>query len=324
LEIMPAPSAFQLAFAALGEPWPEAALLSAHARPLSAVVAGVLSTPKAAILTDNQHTPAVVAEALLAAGLPPDSPVAICENLGSPAQQLIRTSLPEVSQQTYAPLNVFVIWRKEEAEASRKHPKNYHLTLDTLTPDTHFQIAPGLPDEAFSTSAGQITKREVRLYSLAELALGAGEVLWDIGAGSGSVGIEAARAQPTATVYAVEKRAMLCRHLQENLTRFPAPNLRWVAGLAPSVLVDWPDPHTVFIGGSGGKLAEIIAVARQRLHSGGRLVINLATLENLQQVRLLLPEAQIVQAQFNRGVPILEMVRFEALNPVFVVTWRKV
>jgi precorrin-6Y C5,15-methyltransferase (decarboxylating) len=297
-------------------------------------VAGVLSTPKAAILTDNQHTPPVVAEALLAAGLPPDSPVAICENLGSPKQRLIRTTLAEVGQRTYAPLNVFVIWRKEEPEANRKQPKNNHLTLDTLTldtltldtltPDTHFQIAPGLPDEAFSTSAGQITKREVRLYSLAELALGAGEVLWDIGAGSGSVGIEAARAQPTATVYAVEKRAMLCRHLQENLTRFPAPNLRWVAGLAPSVLVDWPDPHTVFIGGSGGKLAEIIAVARQRLHSGGRLVINLATLENLQQVRLLLPEAQIVQAQFNRGVPILEMVRFEALNPVFVVTWRKV
>jgi precorrin-6Y C5,15-methyltransferase (decarboxylating) len=303
LEVIPAPSAFQLAFAALAEPWHEAALLSAHARPLAEVVAGVLAAPKAAILTDNYHTPATVAGALLEAGLLPGTLCAICENLGGPTQRLIRTCLAEVERQTYAPLNVFVVWPQPTPAPPRP---------------------PGLPDEAFSTSAGQITKREIRLLSLAELALGPGQVMWDIGAGSGSVGVEAARQQPTAAVYAIEKRAEMTGHIRENLHRFPVSNFHLTEGVAPAGLAAWPRPDAVFIGGSGGQLGEIIDFARERLKPEGRLVINLATLESLQTVRAQLPAAQVSQVQINRGVPILKMLRFEALNPVFIVTWRKI
>ena len=313
LEIIPSPSAFQLAFAALAEPWAEAALLSAHARPLAEVVAKASTATKAAILTDNVHTPAAVAQALLKANFAPASPVAICENLGAPTQRIIRTSLADVEKESYARLNVFVIWNKPDQPTFQ--PSNL--------PALQSSFPPGLPDDAFSTSAGQISKREVRLLSLAELALAAGEVLWDIGAGSGAVGIEAARSQPIAQVYAIEKRAELCRHLQENLARFPAANYQWRQGLAPADVADWPDPQAVFIGGSGGQLADLIETVQRRLQPGGRLVINLATLENLQTGRTLLPSAQIVQAQFSRGVPILEMLRFEALNPIFIVTWKK-
>jgi precorrin-6Y C5,15-methyltransferase (decarboxylating) len=147
--------------------------------------------------------------------------------------------------------------------------------------------------------------------------------MWDIGAGSGSVGIEAARTQPTATVYAIEKRPEMCEHVRENLRRFPAPNLYLTAGVAPDDTVGWPDPNAVFIGGSGGRLEAIVEMARQRLQPGGRLVINLATLENLHTARTLLPEASVAQVQINRGVPILNLLRFEALNPVFIVTWKK-
>jgi precorrin-6Y C5,15-methyltransferase (decarboxylating) len=115
----------------------------------------------------------------------------------------------------------------------------------------------------------------------------------------------------------------MCRHFQENLQRFSAPNVRLVEGVAPEVMQDWPDPHAVFIGGSGQKLGEIIEAVQRRLHPGGRLVINLATLENLQIVRTVLPEAGLIQIQVNRAVPILEMLRFEALNPIFMITWRK-
>jgi precorrin-6Y C5,15-methyltransferase (decarboxylating) len=299
LEIIPAPSAFQLAFAALAEPWHDAALLSAHARPLPEVVAGVLTASKAAVLTDNHHTPAAIPGALLEAGLLPGSPCAICENLGGPEQRVVRTCLAEVGRQTYAPLNVFVVWPQ-------------------LTPRS-----PGLPDEAFSTSARQITKREIRLLSLAELALAPGQVMWDIGAGSGSVGLEAARQQPGAAVYAVEKRAGMNEHIRENLRRFPAPNFHLTEGLAPAGLATWPRPDAVFIGGSGGQLSEIISFVQEQLKPGGRLVINLATLESLQTVRELLPMAQVNQVQINRGVPIMGMLRFEALNPVFIITWRK-
>ncbi len=314
LEIIPAPTAFQLAFAALAQPWHEAALLSAHARPLPDVVRGVLAAPLAAILTDNEHTPPLVVQALLEAGLPADTPCAICENLGSPDQRVVQTTLGSVGQESCAPLNVVVVWNKGAEEQRRRGAGK--ILLSPYTP-------PGLPDDSFSTSAGQITKREIRLLALAELALGPGEVLWDIGAGSGSISIEAGRAQPSAVIYAVEKRAEMLQHFQENLRRFPAPNVHAVLGAAPEALHGWPDPQAVFIGGSGHKLAEIVQAVQQRLQPGGRLVINLATLENLQIVRSLLPEARVSQVQINRAVPIVEMLRFEALNPVFIVVWQK-
>jgi precorrin-6Y C5,15-methyltransferase (decarboxylating) len=94
-------------------------------------------------------------------------------------------------------------------------------------------------------------------------------------------------------------------------------------GIAPEAVADWPDPHAVFIGGSGQKLAEIVETSQQRLYPAGRLVINLATLENLYTVRTLLPEARLLQIQINRAIPILEMLRFEALNPVFMAVWQK-
>ncbi|MFL5802313.1 MAG: precorrin-6y C5,15-methyltransferase (decarboxylating) subunit CbiE [Roseiflexaceae bacterium] len=310
LEIVPAPTAFQLAFAALAEPWDDAALLSAHARPLDEVVRRALIAPKAAILTDTQHTPAAIARALLDAGLPADVRCAVCENLGGPEQRILRTDLARAAGETYSALNVFVVW----------HPAESQSAICNL----QSAIPAGLPDDAFSTSAGQITKREVRLLSLAELALAPGEVLWDIGAGSGALSIEAARAQPAARVLSVERRAAMSTHMRENLRRFPAPNLTLIEGTAPEACRDWPEPHAVFVGGSGGELAAIIALARQRLRPGGRLVINLATLEHLHEVRELLPDGRVVQAQISRGVPIQGLLRFEALNPVFIVSWRKI
>jgi precorrin-6Y C5,15-methyltransferase (decarboxylating) len=301
LEIIPAASAFQLAFAALAEPWTDAALLSAHARPLAEVVHGVKTAALAAVLTDDQNSPAAVTRALLEAGLSAGNPCAICENLGSSEQRVVRTTLAKVDQEAYAPLNVFVVWNEgfgrnplpTGSEATGPGPGS----METAYP-------PGLPDEAFATSAGQMTKREIRLLSLVELALGPGEVMWDVGTGSGTMAIEAARAQPSATIYAVE-------------------NVLLTHGVAPAAMAEWPGPDAVFVGGSGGQLEAIIDTARDRLRAGGRLVINLATLENLSTVRKMLPQSKVIQVQISRGVSILNMLRFEALNPVFIVRWKK-
>ncbi len=298
LRLFPAPTAFQLAFAALGEPWHDAALLSAHARPPETVIPQILAAEKAAILTDKTNTPAAIAARLLAVGLPADTPCAVCENLGRADERIIRTTLDAARRQTFAPLNVLVVWNPTPPPAA---------------------IPPGLPDDAFSLWRGQITKREIRLLALAELALQPGEVLWDIGAGSGAVGLEAARAQPSAAVFAVEKRAELCRYIAENQRRFPARNYRWQQGRAPDALADWLDPHAVFIGGSGGKLAEIIVEAKKRLHPRGRLVVNVVALDNLHLARQLLPDARVSQIQIQRGEPILSLMRFKPLNPVFML-----
>ncbi|HEX9924964.1 MAG TPA: bifunctional cobalt-precorrin-7 (C(5))-methyltransferase/cobalt-precorrin-6B (C(15))-methyltransferase, partial [Anaerolineae bacterium] len=126
-----------------------------------------------------------------------------------------------------------------------------------------------------------------------------------------------------STVYAVEKRAKMIAHLAENVRRFPASNLHWLEGLAPDAIGDWPASDAVFIGGSSGRLAEMIELARQRLRPDGRLVINLATLENLHLARTQLPEARIIQVQISRGMPIMDMLRFEAQNPVFILSWQQ-
>jgi precorrin-6B C5,15-methyltransferase / cobalt-precorrin-6B C5,C15-methyltransferase len=325
LAIVPAPTAFQLAFAALAEPWHDAALLSAHGRPLANVIAAALAAPKAAILTDNDNTPPTVARALCAAGLPPTARCAICENLGGPQQRIVHATLAEAAIGSYAPLNVFVVWGGEDAQTrggeDMEHVDPNIVSLPRrLVASSH---PPGLPDDAFATDAAQITKREVRLLSLAELALGAGETLWDIGAGSGSLAIEAARAQPTAQVFAIERRAAFVAHISENQRRFPTPNLTIVAGEAPAACADLPNPHAVFVGGSSGHLAEIVALAREQLQPGGRLVVNLATVEHLAAARSLLPAARVMQVQVSRGVPIQELLRFEALNPIWIVVWTK-
>jgi precorrin-6Y C5,15-methyltransferase (decarboxylating) len=336
LEIVPAPSSYQLAFAALGEPWHDTVLLSAHGRPLADVIRGVAAATKAAILTDDRHTPAVIAQALLDAGLSPSSPCAICENLADTNQRIVRTTLAEAATQSFAMLNVFVVWPGPQTDAPDEAgtapiealaAKTLHIgnANDSQLSAIGYQLSvipPGLPDDAFSTTGGLITKREVRLLSLAELAPQAGEVLWDLGAGSGAVGIEAARWQPAATVYAVERRAELCAHIRENLRRFSVPNLHLVEGAAPEACTDLPDPHAVFIGGSGGRLAPIVELVRRRLAPGGRLVIALVTLEHLQAARDCLPTARVVQVQVSVGAPIQHMLRLEAQNPIFLLTWR--
>lgn len=311
LEITPAPTSFQLAFAALAEPWHDAIFVSAHGRCLTNVVGQVRAATKAAILTDNQNTPAAIARRLMEAGLPGDNRCAICENMGSPQQRIIQSTLSVAAEETFACLNVFIVWNR---------PNSSHLASD-------YSIYPNqlswLPDEAFATEGGQLTKREVRLLALAELRLQSNAIMWDIGAGSGSISVEAARATPTAQIYAIEKRQEFFVHLQNNLASHNVHNVEVHLGVAPDECHSWPDPDVVFVGGSGGRLEEIVLTAVKRLSLGGRLVVNLVTMENVTLIRRLLPAARINQIQINRGVPVVGMLRFEAQNPVFMIVWEK-
>lgn len=301
LEIIPSPTAFQLAFAALGESWHDAKLVSAHGRDARLPLITAMTHPKVAMLTDNYNRPDVLAGQLLEMGIDPSTPCAVCENLASAEQRIVRTTMGAAAGMTFDKLNVFVVWNG-----------------GVIRP-----IAPHLPDTAFSTNANQITKREIRIFSLAEISLQADEILWDIGAGSGSVGIEAARSQPSAQVFALEKRPLLTAHLRQNVKTHNAFNLTLIEGTAPDSCHALPDPDAIFIGGSGGHLRAIIAHALPRLPIGGRIVANFATLENLALFRDLLPAAHVIQVNIQRGKPIQSMLRFEALNPVFVVKWMK-
>jgi precorrin-6Y C5,15-methyltransferase (decarboxylating) len=312
VEVLPNLGSVQLAFARLGEAWHDAGVLSAHGRPLEPVVRQALSQAKLAILLDHVHTAQVVAAALLAAGVEPEAHTWLMQRLGGPAERVQHGCLADVPAWTADPLSLLVILR-DPARVRGPAPRL------------------GLPDDAYAHAGGQITKAEVRAVSLARLAPRAGDTVWDVGAGSGAVSIEAAWLCQPGQVYAVERRAEQRARAADNIARFAAHNVRLIAGEAPRALEELPDPDAVFVGGSGGQLTPILACAAQRLRPGGRLVVNLVTLEalhaatnGLDSLGLAWELAQLAVARGTRvpGEAASRRTRLAALNPVFVLSAR--
>lgn len=185
----------------------------------------------------------------------------------------------------------------------------------------------GLPDDMFAPrrpGSNVITKRDVRAISLAHLGLHQHTTLWDIGSGTGSVAIEAARLANAGHVYAIECDSEALAAIHTNCHRLNAPNVTVIAGRAPQVLHDLPDPDAVFIGGSSGTLTAILEVVQTRLRLGGHLVVNLATIEHLTEAveyfRQSAWEWECTMVNIARTQQILDMTRFAAMNPVFVLT----
>ncbi len=304
LEIIPAVSSIQRAFAAIGEPWHEALLLSAHGRPVEPVIAALTPLRRAAILTDAVNTPALIARRLLE--INGDCPAAVCERLGRVEQRIVCGTLSEIAQQEFDPLNVMMLL-PDVGQATR-------LSYGAF----------GVPDEALEHD-GLITHLEVRAVSIASLRLKPDSVVWDIGAGSGSVAIDAARVACRGTVYAVERDPVrydrLCRNLKTHGALLRVHPLR---GEAPQACADWPAPDAVFVGGSGGRLEAILAHAAARLRPEGRVVINLVTLDRVSETMALLREhgfaVNVTQISVARSRPLQDSVYLAALNPVFVVT----
>ncbi len=305
LQILPHVSSVQLAFARVGVGWQDAAILSAHGRPLAPVLQPALEAAKVALLTDDTNTPGVIATALRAAGME-DCRAVVAEHLGGPEERLIETTLSQLPGQTFAALNVLLLLRNQ--------PRRPPLTL-------------GLPDDAFAHLRGQITKAEMRAVSLSKLRLRRGDTVWDIGAGSGSVSIEAALLCG-GDVYAMERAPEQVAVLRANLATFPAARVQAIVGEAPEALEPLPTPDAVFIGGSGGRLRDVLTAVQARLRPGGRLVLNLATLDHLAQARAWLAASgmgaqELVQLQVARAVPIADDERLAALNPVWILAATK-
>jgi precorrin-6Y C5,15-methyltransferase (decarboxylating) len=293
LTVHPAPPAVALAFARVGLAWDDAVVTSAHGRALEPAVDAVLCHPKVAVLTSPEHPPESLGRGLLAAGCGRRA-VAVAARLGEPDEDMWTGDLAGLAGGRFEALSVVIC----------------------LAPEPRGDAGPvwawGLPDHTYPHRDGLITKAEVRAVALGKLRLPAAGVLWDVGAGSGSIAAECARLAPGLRVFAIERRPDDAHRLRANLAGTGATV---VEGEAPEVLASLPDPDRVFVGGGG--LAVLDAVVG-RLRPGGGVVATYAALDRAAAAGVRL--GHLVQVAVSRGVAIGAdgAVRLAADNPVFV------
>jgi precorrin-6B C5,15-methyltransferase / cobalt-precorrin-6B C5,C15-methyltransferase len=301
VEIIPHLSAFSLAAARLGWSIPDCDCLSLHGRPAAQIEPFIQPGARLLALTENATTISETARRLLARGYA-RSEITVLENLGGPRERITRFTATELPATPFSDLNTLAIVCRADPGAA-------------LLPRS-----PGLPDDAFLHD-GQITKREVRATTLAALAPTPDALLWDIGAGCGSVAIEWMRCARGARAIAVESQPARLRFIEENADRLGTPRLEIVPGRAPEVLAGLPAPDAIFIGGGMGTPG-VFEAAWDALKPGGRMVSNVVTLEG---------ELHLVDLQEKRGgdlvridVSVLARIgELRALRPrMAVLQWR--
>ena len=276
VRIHPAVSSMQLAFARAGISWQDAALASIHGRDLRATLLPLLGQRVIGLFTDDGGSPAAVARFFLERGLV-DYEAIVSENLGSEQECVNRfAELRHLPDKRLASLN-FLILR------STREPRD-HVEVQSRR-----NLCPGIPDDAFARPENRqlvMTRQEVRSVLLGKMGpVQPGGMVWDIGAGLGTVSVEFAILHPAVEVLAVERDPERAAFAKLNRERFGAYNMRVLEGGAPAVLVaEAEQPGIVFIGGSGGDLAALLDFVGERLRPGGRLLANFVTLEHVSLI----------------------------------------
>ena len=249
--------------------------------------------------------------------LPIDYDFWLCENLGSETEKISKIERSkDINLASISSLNLLIL--------KQNNSKNNSLSkLDKLP-------LIGLEDNLFSTfddRPGLMTKKEIRLLILGELELQNNQIIWDIGAGTGSVAIEIARISKNSQIYALEKTAIGANLIAENCDKFQVDNIKIIHGLAEEKIHHLPSVDRIFIGGSNGKLIELLEIIATKIKPQGKIVIALATLENLSTASQWFKEKQwqyqIINAQINKSLAIANMTRFNPLNPVNLISAKR-
>lgn len=302
--VITSPSSFSLAAARMGWPLQDVTALSLHGRPIELVLPHLHPGRKILALTSDETGPAQISGLLTEAGFG-RSAMTVLDALGGPHER-VRTALAQAFDiENISPLNV--------------------LAIDILADENAriLPLTPGLPDDWFDHD-GQITKREVRALTLAALAPRRGELLWDIGAGSGSVGIEWMLADPSLSAIAVEADPIRGARIADNAALMGVPGLTIRVGRAPQVLEKIEKPDAIFIGG-GGTEEGVVDAAIDALRPGGRLVANAVTLEMEALLALLHQQmgGSLTRIQIARAEPLGSMSGWRPAMPVTQWVWVK-
>ena len=304
LEFVPNVSSVQYAFSKIREPWDDAIFVSVHGRGLSAAIDQIVAHDKIAVLTDEVNTPQVVARKLMERGRDGYT-VFLCEDLGSADERIQQTDLKGLLDVEAAALNVLILIKEYEAGGEGALP------------------GIGIPDESFASVKKLMTREEIRAICLAKLRLRHDMVLWDVGAGSGAVSIEADHLLPNGRVFAMERNPQSQAFLKQNLNTFGSRNVTLVAEEAPGCFENLPDPDRVFIGGSGGHLWDILDAVDSRLPPEGRVVLTAVTLDTLTSASEFFENTgyhlEVTTVNIAKTKPFTDYKMFEAFNPVFLV-----
>jgi precorrin-6B C5,15-methyltransferase / cobalt-precorrin-6B C5,C15-methyltransferase len=292
LAVHPAPTSVAIALARLGMSWDDVVVVSAHGRPLEDAVAEIQRCGRAAVLTAPATPPEAVGALLLALGEHYD--VAVCSHLGSEQEQITRTDLAGLAAGSFDGMSVTVLTR--------------------ATPQAQPTLRWGRPISAFDHRAGMITKPEVRIVALARLDLPSTGVLWDIGAGSGSVAVEAAALAPGLHVIAIEQNEDDALRVKANADALGV-TCDVVVGSAPEALVSLPDPDRVFVGGGG---IDVLDAALLRLRPNGVAVATFAAMDRAALAHQRLGNLTQIAISNAAALPGSGGLRLVADNPVFL------
>jgi precorrin-6Y C5,15-methyltransferase (decarboxylating) len=313
-EVMPHVSSMQLAFARIKESWEDAYLTDLAARSFDEVVDKIRIAETVGLFTSERHHPGRVAAELLGRGIDYFTAF-VCENLGGKDERITRGDLADIRDMKFDPLNILILRRKPNRP---DRPRAARLRRF------------GNPDEVFAQTrpkTGLITQAEVRAVALSQLDLHPGNVFWDVGAGSGSVAIEAAGLVAPGPAYAIEQDPADYHLIVANAETFGVTNVKPVSGTAPEVFSSLPAPDAIFVGGNGGEVAKLLEASFASLRPGGRLVTNVGTVEMLTAtygvLKRLARGVEVRLINLSRGVEQLESLRFEAVNPTFLLCVQK-
>ena len=304
--IYPNISSVAAAFARIKEPWGTARVVSLHGRNNESVLFSALEKENVvAVLTDRKNSPARLSRRLIEKEFV-NFKMCVLESLGTTRERFNWYRLDRVAEMMFAEPNIVILKRSAEDPISFKA---LHL---------------GMPDSYYHHQQGLITKSEIRAITLSKLRLLKDHVLWDLGAGSGSISIEASLLVPLGMVIAIEKKPERIQQIEINKSRFGTQNLEIVQAVLPEGLEGLPRPDRIFIGGGGRDLENIINAAAAFIKSNGLIVVNTVLMQNLQTaveaLRALDFKTSEIQVQVSRGREMPWGDRFEAQNPVWIIT----
>jgi precorrin-6B C5,15-methyltransferase / cobalt-precorrin-6B C5,C15-methyltransferase len=314
-EVVPHVSSMQLAFARVKESWEDATLINLAGRPIESLIDRIRTAEKIGLFSSDECPPPKLARTLLDRGIDYFRAF-VCENLGSPDERVTQAELGDLAAMEFNALNVLILIR-----LPNRPDRGSRLSRRRLFGNADEAFAQALPKR------GLITHAEVRAIALAQLDIRSTSVVWDIGAGSGSVAIEAAQLANQGMVYAVEPEPADIALIQANADEFGVPNVKAVLGRAPEILEGLPEPDAVFVGGTGRQLDLVLGVAYSRLCQGGSMAINVATIEGLaaayHKLKSLGGEVRVWNVTIARGIEQMDRLRFESIAPTFLLVITK-